>query len=84
MTKEKSQQAKATVDVVIPAFNEGSCIGALLDDVMMARQHDWFQIQNIYVISDASTDETDDIVHQFATRDERVRLCCQSAKWDTF
>jgi glycosyltransferase involved in cell wall biosynthesis len=80
MTKEKSQEAKLTVDIVIPAFNEGSCIDALLHDVMTARQRDWFQIRNIYVISDASTDETDDIVQRFATRGQRVRLIRKRAR----
>jgi len=67
-------EAVVTVDIVIPAFNEGSCIEGVLHGVMMARQNDWFQIQNIYVISDASTDQTDDIVQQMAARDRRVKL----------
>ncbi|GAI94014.1 unnamed protein product, partial [marine sediment metagenome] len=50
-TRVKPRQAAITIDVVIPAFNEASCIGGVLRDVMMARRHDWFQIQNIYVIS---------------------------------
>jgi len=69
-----SEQAEITIDVVIPAFNEGSCIEGLLHDVMMARQHDWFQVQNIYVISDASTDQTDDVVQRVARRDLRIKL----------
>ena len=73
-TKEKLWEAVVTVDVVIPAFNEGSCIKGVLHDVVMARRDDWFQIQNIYVISDASTDQTDDIVQQMAARDRRVKL----------
>ncbi len=73
-TKKKLREAVVTVDVVIPAFNEGSCIKGVLHDVMMARQDGWFQIQNIYVISVASTDETDDIVQQMAARDRRVKL----------
>ncbi len=73
-TKERLREAVVTVDVVIPAFNEGSCIGGVLHDVVMARQDDWFLIQNIYVISDTSTDQTDDIVQQMAARDRRVKL----------
>ena len=73
-TGVKPRQAAITIDVVIPAFNEASCIGGVLRDVMMARQHDWFQIQNIYVISDASTDQTDNIVQQVARRDRRIKL----------
>jgi len=74
MIREKPRQTVLTVDVVIPAFNEGSCIEGILHDVTVAQQHDWFQIQNIYVISDASGDETDDIVKRIATRDRRVKL----------
>ncbi len=73
-TRVKLLQAEITIDVVIPAFNEGSCIEGLLHDVMMARQYDWFQIQNIYVISDASTDQTDNIVQRVARREPRIKL----------
>ncbi len=67
-------QARLTVDVVIPALNEERCVEGLLHNVMMSRKHDWFQIQNIYVISEASTDQTDDIVQRNARRDHRIKL----------
>ena len=67
-------QTEITVDVIIPALNEESCIEGVLHDVVLARQDDWFQIQNIYVISDASTDQTDDIVQQVVARNRRVKL----------
>jgi len=73
-TGEKPLQAEITVDVVIPAFNEGRCIEGLLNDLIVARQEHWFGIQNIYVISDASTDQTDEIVQRVASRDHRVQL----------
>ncbi len=73
-TRVKPREAKITIDVVIPAFNEGSCIEGLLHDLIMAKQHDWFQIQDIYVISDASTDQTDDVVQRVARRDHRIKL----------
>jgi len=72
--RQKPRQAKLIVDVVIPVLNEESCIEGLLHDVMMARNHDWFQMQNIYVISDASTDQTDGIVQRLARRDVRIEL----------
>lgn len=68
------ETAVMTVDLVIPALNEESCIGGLLHDVMTAKQDAWFQIQNIYVISDASTDRTDDIVREAAKRERRLKL----------
>ena len=70
----KPLQAEMTIDIVIPVFNEESCVEGLLHDVMMARKHDWFQIQNIYVISDASMDQTDNIVQRIARRDHRIKL----------
>ena len=73
-TWKKSRKAVVAVDVVIPAFNEGGCIRGVLHDVVMARQDDWFQIENIYVISDASTDQTDDIVQQMAAGDPRIKI----------
>jgi len=72
--RRKQRQANLTIDVVIPVLNEESCIEALLQDVMIPRSHDWFQIQNIYVISDASTDQTHDIVQRLARIDFRIKL----------
>ncbi len=40
--RDELEQATATVDIAIPAFNEGSCIDGLLNDVIMARQGNWF------------------------------------------
>lgn len=74
MTGVEHPQVQITIDVFIPAFNEESCIEGLLHDVMTARQYEWSQIQNIYVLSDASTDQTHDIVQRFARRDVRIEL----------
>ena len=68
------RRAYLRVDIVIPAYNEENCVGDALRDVMAAKQSDWFRIQNIYVISDASTDRTDDIVQQAGREDGRVKL----------
>lgn len=73
-TRERPLQARMTIDVVIPAFNEESFIESVLHDVVMAEQNDWFQIQKIYVISDASTDQTDNIVQRAGMRDHRIEL----------
>ena len=73
-TREMPLQLVMTVDVVIPVLNEEGCIEGLLHDVMIAKSRDWFQIQNIYVISDASTDQTHDIVQRVAWRDPRIKL----------
>jgi len=73
-TGESPKQKVATVDIVIPAFNEERCIEEVLRDVSRAWQPDWFQMQNIYVISDASTDKTEDIVERMAAGDRRIKL----------
>ena len=62
------------VDIVIPAYNEEDYVGDVLQDVMVAIQGDWFRIENICVISDASTDSTDDIIRQASREDKRVKL----------
>ena len=63
-----------TVDVAIPAYNEEFRIAEILQDVVSANRCDWFQVRIIYVISDASTDQTEDIVRRFSKKDERVTL----------
>lgn len=70
----EARQGQMTVDVVVPVFNDAGSIGDLLHDLMLARQRGWFRIQSIHVISDASTDGTDDVVHRVAGVDPRVKL----------
>lgn len=62
------------VDIGIAAYNEENCIGALLLDISWSKEESWFQIRNVYVISDASTDETDNLVMQANARDKRIKL----------
>ncbi len=62
------------VDVAIPAYNEEFRISGILQDVVSSIPCDWFQVQHIYVISDASTDQTEELVRGFSKSDERVRL----------
>ena len=74
VVSKKIKQGLLTVDLIIPAFNEEACIEHILHDVIRSARHNWFQIGNIYVISDASTDRTDEIVKQAAEGDSRIRL----------
>lgn len=62
------------VDVAIPVYNEEFRIARILQDVVSSVQSDWFQLNNIFVISDSSTDRSEDIVQQFCKNDERVKL----------
>ncbi len=73
-TRETPLQTRITIDVIIPALNEENFIESILHDVLVAKQDDWFHIQKIYVISDASTDQTDDIVQRVTRRDHRIEL----------
>jgi len=66
--------APLRVDIAIAAYNEQHCVADILEDTLSVKQRNWFQLQNIYVVSDASTDSTDDIVSRYVHRDGRVKL----------
>ncbi len=68
------------VDVAIPAYNEEFRISGILQDVVSSIPCEWFQVRHIYVISDASTDQTEEIVRGFSKSDERVRLIQKSER----
>lgn len=73
------------VSIAIPAYNEERNIGNLLRDTLET-EADWFCLQDIYVISDASDDKTDEIVLQEAKRDNRIKLVRKpkrQGKWDS-
>ncbi len=62
-----------TYSIIIPAYNESGRIGATLDKVLayIAQEH-W--IAEVLVVSDGSTDNTGEIVRQYARRNPVVRL----------
>ena len=78
--RQRPKQIILNIDIIIPTFNEADCIEYVLCDVINVQQYSWFKIQNIYVISDTSTDKTDDIVKQVASRDNRVKLINKSLR----
>jgi cellulose synthase/poly-beta-1,6-N-acetylglucosamine synthase-like glycosyltransferase len=61
-----------SVTVIIPAHDEEGVIGARLDN-LLALDYPREQLE-IVVVSDGSTDGTDTIVQEYASRDPRVRL----------
>jgi len=65
---------RLNVSIAIAAYNEETCIADILKDVISAKCTDWLWIDKIFVISDASTDNTDQIVSEFHNKDERVRI----------
>ena len=60
------------VTVIIPAHDEESVIAARLDN-LLALDYPAEQLE-ILVVSDGSTDRTDEIVQEHAARDSRIRL----------
>jgi len=67
-----------TVTVCIPAYNVAPWIGTKLDS--LTAQDYPPQRVDILVVSDGSTDETDEIVRARAARDPRVRLLRQERR----
>ena len=68
---------KCSVGII--AYNEGENIGGLLNSLLVAKT-DNFILHEIYVISDGSTDRTDEIVKEFSEKDKRVRLITQTKR----
>ncbi|MEU2179084.1 glycosyltransferase [Nocardia sp. NPDC019219] len=56
------------IDIVCPAFNRSTAIRATIDSVLAQTVPDW----TLLVVSDGSTDDTDDVVRAY--RDPRIRL----------
>lgn len=59
------------VSVGVCAYNEEDAIGALLDSVARQKTRR-VQVQEVIVVSDGSTDRTDQIVSEYARKDPRV------------
>ncbi len=62
---------KITVTVGIPAYNEEENIGNLIKSLLSQKQKS-FKLKEIVVISDCSTDKTDEIVKSF--KDKKIKL----------
>lgn len=67
---EGTPAAQALVSVLIPARNEASGIGSLLEDLI---RHDYRNLE-ILVYDDLSTDGTAQKVREYERRDSRIRL----------
>ena len=61
------------LSVVIPAYNEAERIGPTLDSIS-AHLGTVNPRYEIIVVSDGSTDATDEIIREYSGRDERIRL----------
>lgn len=68
----ESAAAEPFVSIIIPVYNEEQRVAAKLQDcVELAYPRERLEI---LVVSDGSTDRTEEIVEQFAGRDARIRL----------
>jgi glycosyltransferase involved in cell wall biosynthesis len=63
-----------TFSVLIPARNEGANIGHLIDDILSQTLPDHLSLEKLIVVSDGSTDDTNDVVTRYSAKDERVEL----------
>jgi len=63
-----------TFSVLVPAFDEGRNIGGLLDDVFAQDPGGSLSLEKVIVVSDHSTDDTEDIARERARSDHRLEL----------
>ncbi len=64
-----------TYSIVIPAYNEGTRLGATLEKVLgYVRQQGWSEEVEVIVVNDGSRDNTADLVRGFAAKDPVLRL----------
>jgi dolichyl-phosphate beta-glucosyltransferase len=64
-----------TYSIVIPAYNEGSRLGATLEKVLAyVRAQGWNTEVEVIVVNDGSRDNTADLVREFAAQDPVLRL----------
>src|SRR5579862_3194309 len=68
----ESAAAEPVVSIIIPVFNEEKRIAAKLRDCLELEYPR--ERLDILVVSDGSTDRTEEIVEEFAGRDARIRL----------
>jgi len=69
----KEQNNIKTVSVGIPAYNEEGNVGYLLKALLSQKERN-FVLKEIVVVSDGSTDKTNEIVSGIHAKDARVRL----------
>ena len=64
-----------TYSIVIPAYNEGTRLGATLEKVLAyVRERGWNAEVEVIVVNDGSRDNTADLVRGFAAKDAVLRL----------
>lgn len=74
----QKEEWACNVAVIIAAYNEEDSIGATIENKLEQRLGDLNL--NVIVVSDASTDQTEEIVEKISARDGRVRLIRQEKR----
>lgn len=69
-----------TFSIVIPALDEERNIGGLLDDIQRQELAGAFNLEKIVIVSDGSTDATNEIVESRARDDDRIELVVNEAR----
>lgn len=65
---------KKTISILIPALNEEKNILTLLESISAQKLSDDFIVNKIFVISDGSTDKTNEIVSEYEKKHRNVEL----------
>lgn len=72
VARSQNVAAKISISVILPVHNEEKCLAAKLQNCLELEYPR--DLLEILVVSDHSTDSTDRIAAEFATRDPRIRL----------
>jgi dolichyl-phosphate beta-glucosyltransferase len=62
-----------TLSIIIPAYNEENHIISTLDLILKEEKNNPFDLLEIVVVDDGSTDNTNNVVDEYSLRDERIR-----------
>jgi glycosyltransferase involved in cell wall biosynthesis len=60
----------AFISIIVPAFNRGFIIRRALDSILEQTYQDWEAL----VVNDGSTDDTSEVVREYARKDSRIQL----------
>jgi glycosyltransferase involved in cell wall biosynthesis len=69
-----SENLNAKISVIIAAYNSGKYLARTLDSVLRQTFVDW----ELIVIDDGSTDNTPELISQYANKDSRIRALSQT------
>ena len=61
---------RPTVSAIMPAYNAGRYLREAIDSVLRQSWQDW----ELIIVDDGSTDDTREIIGEYASRDHRIRL----------